>query len=350
MRIIYQNRHKKSVTGGHKYNDAFEDYLEKLSGLRIDNRPQLFDYYKGWKQYFAPFLELKQLATFGRKDLIFWGDTTFKYHTLLLIFSILFRRTYNVVIIHHFLWLGKSGFLNNIYKIWMNFYYGLMDTIIVPSPYTKNIAEKTFSNKTIRYIPLPFENKFDVSDIYETGNLLYVGTIEKRKGILYLLKAMVYAKNEYNITFTLNVIGKVVEEQYKSELDGIVTQNELRVNFLGRVSERELDLYYKKAEIFAFPSLLEGYGIVLVEAMQRGLPIVCFNNSAMPYSVKNDFNGYLSVNEDYKDFANNLIKIYGNVSVRKKLQSGIKETMADIKTKEDFERSIREFWNTINQK
>lgn len=65
------------------------------------------------------------------------------------------------------------------------------------------------------------------------------------------------------------------------------------VTFVGRISDEELKSYYSRAYCFVFPSLLEGYGMVLIEAMSYGLPVIAFDNSAIPFTVKNDRNGIL---------------------------------------------------------
>lgn len=58
------------------------------------------------------------------------------------------------------------------------------------------------------------------------------------------------------------------------------------VSFSGRVSDEELRNYYSKAYCFVLPSLLEGYGMVLIEAMSYGLPVIAFNNSAIPFTLR----------------------------------------------------------------
>jgi glycosyltransferase involved in cell wall biosynthesis len=58
-----------------------------------------------------------------------------------------------------------------------------------------------------------------------------------------------------------------------------------RVVFPGWVSDADLEGLYRAASCFAFPSLREGFGLPLLEAMRRGLPVACANQSAMPEVV-----------------------------------------------------------------
>ena len=55
MRIIYLSHHEVAVTGGHKYNEAFEKYLAKISGVDIVSTPSCAKKYKGWRKIYSPF-------------------------------------------------------------------------------------------------------------------------------------------------------------------------------------------------------------------------------------------------------------------------------------------------------
>ena len=222
-------------------------------------------------------------------------------------------------------------------------YASLMDSIIVPSPFTLDIARNLFPHKQIFYVPLPFEREFKKSQNFKIGNLLYVGTIEERKGLSYLINAISLLGDKESVN--LNIVGKVVEQSYYEKLQLQIASLGLsdNVHFLGRVSDETLAACYQKAEIFTFPSLLEGYGIVLIEAFNNGLPIICFDNTAMPYTVKDGVNGLLVKNKDAKDFAYKIQLLMGNSFLREKLQEGIENTVMHLNSKEDFEGGVRDF-------
>lgn len=348
-KIVYLDHHVKSITGGHKYNDALEAYLEEVSGIKILETPSCANKYKGWRKFSSPFAELKWLKEFTKDTLVFFGDTSYKHHFLLAIFNKLFCKSCTTIIIHHFSFIGTSGLGASINKLFMLKYYGLMDSIIVPSPYTLDVAKSLYPNKTIHYIPLPFERNFKPSDKYQEGNYLYVGTVDRRKGLLYLIEAM--SKLPFKDKVSLNVVGKITEPKYfelvKRKIDELGLTNQ--VHFLGRVSDEQLTECYENAEIFTFPSLLEGYGIVLIEALSKGIPVVCFNNTAMPYTIKDGYNGFVAKNMDADGLAAKLARLSFNKQVRDSFLDGIKETVNGLKTQEDFEHSLTEFWNNRQQ-
>ncbi len=352
MKIIYLDCHIKSVSGGHKYNDEFLEYLQNLNGEKIIKTPSCAATYSSWRKLIAPFAELKRIKLFKKGSLVFWSDTAYKYHFLLAIIAKLFKNIHSTIIIHHFLFLGEKGVRRIIKQFFQTLYISLFDDIIVPSPYTFDIAKKLFSRKIIHYVPLPFKREFNISNKYEKGNLLYVGTIEERKGLMYLICALeIILKKKPDFDFHLNVVGKVTEQAYNCDIKNKI--QELGINnkvfFLGRVSDEQLKDCYEKAELFVFPSLLEGYGIVLVEAMSKGLPIIAFNNSAMPYSIKDGINGLLASNKDVQSYSDKILEILGNENFRKSLQEGMKRTIEGLKTQEDFESSIRNYYNYTQQ-
>ena len=116
------------------------------------------------------------------------------------------------------------------------------------------------------------------------------------------------------------------------------------------MSDERLNLFYEQAEIFTFPSLLEGYGIVLVEAISRGVPIVAFNNSAMPYTIEDGVNGLLASDRSALSLANKIKELSGNDKLRLKLQEGMKVTISTLKTYQDFINGIDDFCKSIDLK
>ena len=352
MKIVYLDCPKVSVTGGHKYNDAFMAYLSSYSGLDYTTTPGCSDTYKWWNKILAPFIELKHLPKLQKGDLVFWGDTSFRYHFILAIFARLFKRLNSFIIIHHY-----SQYPHNIkghfIQVFQQWYIKQCGIIIVPSPYTLDRTKQIFPKKKVLYIPLPFEKKYECSNDYQTGNLLYVGTTEKRKGLLYLIEALaIYHRQKPEQKISLDIVGKVVDEDYAAILHRQIEEYNLTnmVHFRGRVSIVELEQLYRRAEIFTFPSLLEGYGIVLVEALNRGVPIIAFNNSAMPYTVKEGINGFLAENKSALSFSQKLLLLGGNRSLRAQLQEGIKNSVDALKTKKEFEDGIVDLFNNCKKK
>lgn len=120
--------------------------------------------------------------------------------------------------------------------------------------------------------------KFDLRQPF----ILSVGTLEPRKNHLGLIKAFseVVRQKQSN---TLLAIAGGRGWMYEETLQAVKDLNlEERVRFLGRVSELELISLYSLADIFAFPSFFEGFGIPPLEAMACGTPVITSNTSSLP--------------------------------------------------------------------
>jgi glycosyltransferase involved in cell wall biosynthesis len=119
--------------------------------------------------------------------------------------------------------------------------------------------------------------------------VLWVGQIESRKNVKRLLRA--FARIAGDFPHQLVIAG----EQRWSTREELAEVGALglepRIRFLGWVAHTDLPAIYRMADLFAFPSLYEGFGIPLVEAMACGCPILTANTCAPPEVV--DGAGYL---------------------------------------------------------
>lgn len=334
--IYYLDCPDQPQTGGHRYNAHLREEITRQTGEGIVCLPQMYGHYRGWRYPLAPLFEAAQWRKFRRQDVVFYCDTAFKYHSLLQSVC----RSKKICVIHHFEWLKYSGLRGKFLRAWMNAYYRRMDALVIPSPFTMDMARRLFPKMPILYIPLPFEQRYEPHDDYEAGNLLYVGTIEHRKGLHLLVEALSHIRRAY----TLHIVGTEVEPAYGEALQRQIASLGLqeRIVFHGRVPYDQLSDFYRRAELFVFPSQLEGYGMVLVEAMQHGLPIVAFDNTAMPYSITDGENGYLAPNRDTHAFAERIERVLGNPAERARIQEGIRQHIRTLKTEEDFARGVTE--------
>ena len=113
----------------------------------------------------------------------------------------------------------------------------------------------------------------------QPGFLLAVGTVERRKNYARLLAAYRALRAGRPDTPELVVAGRP-GWAYGSMVDDL--RREAGVRYLGHVDEATLGALYTAAGTFVFPSLYEGFGLPLLEAMQAGLPAVIGNRGALP--------------------------------------------------------------------
>ena len=116
----------------------------------------------------------------------------------------------------------------------------------------------------------------------ETPFVLAVGTIEPRKNLLMLLRAFRGLLNRDPYCATLVIAGP--RGWLADDVAALHAKLELgdQVRFLGAVPAAELSALYSAAELFVMPSLYEGFGLPVVEAMACGAPVIVSNVSSLP--------------------------------------------------------------------
>lgn len=111
--------------------------------------------------------------------------------------------------------------------------------------------------------------------------ILYVGTIEPRKNLVRLLHAFLRLREEHGLPHALFLVGQ------RGWKDGDIFATMTRlgleraVRYLGYVPQDDLVALYNLADVFVFPSLYEGFGLPVVEAMACGTPVVTSNRGAL---------------------------------------------------------------------
>lgn len=148
-------------------------------------------------------------------------------------------------------------------------------------PFTANKSTATLLGKDLMYRPIEDAEVLNAYGI-QPPYLLCVGTIEPRKNIKVLLAAFDRLKTETNYPFQLVLLGK---KGWKS--DGIYQRIQASpfredIHLPGFVEREALPVIYSMAEIFIYPSLYEGFGLPVLEAMSCGVPVLTADVSSLP--------------------------------------------------------------------
>lgn len=123
--------------------------------------------------------------------------------------------------------------------------------------------------------------------------ILFVGTLNRRKNVVSLLKAYAFLSQELKIKFCLVIAGRGKEH---SRLVKFSRKNNIEVHFLGYVRPEDLPVLYSGASLFAYVSFYEGFGLPILEAMASGAPVL---SSDIP--VAREIGGDSSIYADPND-------------------------------------------------
>lgn len=210
------------------------------------------------------------------------------------------------------------------------------------SRYTQSIIESiSTNNPELKLIPMGVDPIEDLSN-QSRGNpqgkkeeiILFVGRLIQWKGVHILISAMNKVK-ESNPNVQLYIIGDGI---YLNHLRELVSHLNLENNvfFLGRIPDGDLSNWYQKASVFVLPSIMidnqtEGLGVVLLEAMAFGLPVIGSNIGGIPDIIENNVNGLLVPPGDPDALADAIIWILGNPEqVEKFRNAGIERINTDF--------------------
>lgn len=130
-----------------------------------------------------------------------------------------------------------------------------------------------------RVVPLGVQERF-FTDAPEQPYVLMTGTIEPRKNIARALEAMAGLPADLRERFELVLAGP---RGWRTEqVDAALRAHGAKVRELGHVPEEQLPALYAGAAVFLYPSLREGFGLPVLEAMAAGTAVVTSNLSSLP--------------------------------------------------------------------
>lgn len=182
------------------------------------------------------------------------------------------------------------------------------DRVIAASQFTKwTLTESGIADSKISVLPLGFEAERIPFQLPKIGlanrplRLLFAGTVTQRKGISYLLEAMAGLSPSDSVE--LHIVGGV-------QGSGLAfrKQKELYQHH-PPVSQHELFQLYGEFDALVLPTVFEGFGLVIVEAMAAGLPVITTAHSMGPDVVTNGKNGWIVPIRDAQSLKDRILQL-----------------------------------------
>jgi glycosyltransferase involved in cell wall biosynthesis len=191
--------------------------------------------------------------------------------------------------------------------------------------------------------PFSFDEKTIIKEKYTDGKeyFIYVGAIQPRKNLIKLLKAFSIFKKRLQSNMKLVITGRLAWKNqeflqlintYKYKSDVILT---------GYVAEQELAALLGSAYALVYPSMFEGFGVPVAEAMKCEVPVLTSEKTSMQ-EVAGDAALYFNPKE-HADIADKMMLIYKDENLRKQL---IEKGKLNVE-KYNWEKSAELFWESI---
>ncbi len=211
--------------------------------------------------------------------------------------------------------------------------------VAVVYPGIKQVSGLPAGKAGIKYKILSMSNlkkKFGIDKEF----MLFVGTLQPRKNIERLIEAFSVIKNK---NLQLVVVGKKgwMYEDIFNAPDKFKVKD--KVKFLGFVSDEDLPSFYKNAICFVLPSLYEGFGLPVLEAMKYGCPVLTSNVSSLP-EAGGDAALYFDP-ENIEDIAEKIDKVTSSEKLREEMtQKGYEQVK-----KFSWEKTARETLKVLEE-
>lgn len=179
--------------------------------------------------------------------------------------------------------------------------------------------------------------------------VLYTGGIDFRKNMKQTIEAFSKIKkallNEHNLVIVCSA-----HDEEKNDLLKHASQLGIgeKVVFTGYIPDDDLNLLYNLCELFIFPSLYEGFGLPIVEAMKCGSPVITSNTSSMPEIIDRNDCLFNPLNTD--EIADSMSNVLSKKAFRNELADYSLKRALDFTWKKVGRRALDAYWSLANDK
>lgn len=240
--------------------------------------------------------------------------------------------------------------LNSIEKIIAKIYFPLLkiwdkietkrnvDHLIANSNYMKEYLERIYKKPTTKIYPGVEKEYFKIKK-KKTNTILAIGRLYRAKRINLTIKAFSLALKKHK-EINLEIIGKGPEEE---SLKKLVKELKIqdKIKFLNEVNDKILKEAYAKAKIILYTPIREPFGIIPIESMASGTPIIAINEGGPKETIVNGKTGFL-VKADEKEIAEKINLLMRNTRLYTKMSKAGRERAKEF-TWEKTAKTISEF-------
>jgi glycosyltransferase involved in cell wall biosynthesis len=211
------------------------------------------------------------------------------------------------------------------------------DLIIAVSSFTASQVEQLLKVEPSRIRVVHHGARPASGNSKRENMVLCVGAIQRRKNIARLVKAFETLPDSWRLTLAGAADGFGASEELQAVNESPARQ---RIDVLGYVSSEQLESLYSRAGIFAFPSLDEGFGMPILDAMAHGVPVLTSNCSAMP-----EVAGDAALLVDPLDMRDGLLRLATDESLRDDLKRRGLERVKQF----SWESAVQKTWAVYDE-
>ena len=212
-------------------------------------------------------------------------------------------------------------------------------------------------NNRVAIIPLGIDVScqrfaFSLRSEKHSCRLLFLGRLSHRKGFDVFMQALPEIILNARIDVYVTIIGQDVQgidgastwERASRELDDITRQ---RVEYLGIVTDQEREENYRRADVFVGPSRYESFGLMYVEAMAYGVPVVGSRVGGIPEVIEDSITGFLVEPGEPEVLADAVLRLVNDEELRHQMGDAAKASVMNRFTRESMAQAMLEAYRSV---
>lgn len=220
-----------------------------------------------------------------------------------------------------------------------------IDAFVVPSSFTLGkLAEYGIFQQKLNHLPTFFNLKEENPQVDYKPFVLFVGRIEKQKGLMTLVKA--FENTEYN----LKIIG-FSNDGYEDELKAYLNGKRHHIEFLGKMNFEQIVPYLKSCLCTVVPSeWYDNFPNVILESFAYKKAVVATDFGSLPELVKNGETGLTFKYQDVEDFRSKITYLFTNPAKAKTMgENGFQDVLTCYSSTEHYNRLMKLFNDIIRR-
>ena len=251
---------------------------------------------------------------------------------------------------------GISGLLSYLISRYVKNYCSRSNLIITPSKFVKKKIDEKGISSPVSVVPTGInleeykkDSELDIRKKYDIGEkeniILSVGRLGKEKNIDFLLK-VINKLSRSGKKVRMLIVGEGPQKENLKKMSEKLKLGEI-VIFAGGCAPEEVFNYYKEADLLVFSSCSETQGLVLLEAMAAGLPVVAVDAGGVSTVVENGKNGFL-LDRDIDSFAKVIKKVFANRKLYELVSKGARKTVEKYSMEKMVDIMLGHYRDIIN--
>ena len=311
-----------------------------------------WSFLKFWRAITYAFIIIKTLLKF-RPDLVYFTNSPagFAFYRDAFYIFLIKQINRNIALHLHGRGIKKQSESNTIFRKLARYIFKDVSVICLSQPLTQDV--NSFTTKPIFVVPNGIPSIAQEQKNYTklpSVEFLCVSNLMVEKGILDLIAAFsILSKKLPNVTLTL--IGK---EAYLTvqDIQAFIDSKGLssRIQYVGAKYGREKEAYFRSADVFVFASHNEAFPLVLLEAMQFGLPIIASNVTSIQAIIQDGENGLLASKKNPTHLAECMERLAKDYILRKQVGEQAQKIFYECYTLPTFEENMSNVFNAISTK